>query len=70
MSTGPSLTPLQRRLVGVGWILAGAAVVLCFVVGVLGLVRGQPIELMLVTAISLVAAAVPESLPAVEPSAR
>ena len=31
----------------------------------LGLVRGQPVELMVVTAISLVVAAVPESLPAV-----
>ena len=65
MVTGPSLTPLQRRLVGVGRVLAGAAVVLCFVVGALGLVRGQPVELMVVTAISLVVAAVPESLPAV-----
>ena len=35
------------------------------VVLALGLVRGQPVELMVVTAISLVVAAVPESLPAV-----
>jgi len=32
---------------------------------VLGLARGQGVELMVVTAISLVVAAVPESLPAV-----
>ena len=65
MATGPALTPLQRRLVGVGRVLAGVAVALCAVVLALGLVRGQPVELMVVTAISLVVAAVPESLPAV-----
>jgi P-type Ca2+ transporter type 2C len=59
------LTPLQRRLVGLGRVLAGVAVALCAVVLVLGLLRGQPLELMVVTAISLVVAAVPESLPAV-----
>ncbi|KAB8192031.1 HAD-IC family P-type ATPase [Nonomuraea phyllanthi] len=61
--TGP--TPLQRRLMGVGRLLAGVAVLLSAVVLALGLVRGQPVELMVVTAISLVVAAVPESLPAV-----
>ncbi|MCK2214793.1 cation-translocating P-type ATPase [Actinomadura sp. ATCC 31491] len=65
MATGSGLTPLQRRLVGVGRLLAGVTVFLCVVVGALGLVRGQPVELMVVTAISLVVAAVPESLPAV-----
>jgi Ca2+-transporting ATPase len=65
MATGSGQTPLQRRLVGVGKALAIAAVVLSIVVGVLGLLRGQPLELMAVTAISLVVAAVPESLPAV-----
>jgi Ca2+-transporting ATPase len=65
MTTAATLTPLQRRLVGLGRLLAGVAVVLCAVVGVLGLLRGQPVELMVVTAISLVVAAVPESLPAV-----
>ncbi|MEO3782007.1 cation-translocating P-type ATPase [Actinocorallia sp. B10E7] len=59
------LTPLQKRLAGVGRLLAALAVVLCVVVLVLGLLRGQPLELMVVTAISLVVAAVPESLPAV-----
>ena len=59
------LTPLQRRLAGVGRVLAAAAVVLSAVVLVIGLVRGQGAELMVVTAISLVVAAVPESLPAV-----
>ncbi|MDP4510033.1 cation-translocating P-type ATPase [Nonomuraea turcica] len=65
MVKGSGMTPLQRRLVGVGRLLAGVTVFLCVVVGALGLVRGQPVELMVVTAISLVVAAVPESLPAV-----
>jgi Ca2+-transporting ATPase len=65
MSTGPTLTPLQRRLVGVGRVLAGVAVFLCAVVLAVGLWRGQPVELMVIAAISLVVAAVPESLPAV-----
>ena len=65
MGARPGLTPLQRRLVGLGRGLAIAAVVLCAVVLALGLVRGQPLELMVITAISLVVAAVPESLPAV-----
>jgi P-type Ca2+ transporter type 2C len=63
--TESGLTPLQQRLAGVGRILAGVALVLCTVVLALGLLRGQPLELMIVTAISLVVAAVPESLPAV-----
>ncbi len=58
-------TPLQRRLVGLGRTLALVAVALCAVVLVSGLLRGQPLELMVVTAISLAVAAVPESLPAV-----
>ncbi|GAB2953276.1 cation-transporting P-type ATPase [Nonomuraea fastidiosa] len=65
MVKGGGLTPLQRRLAGVGRLLAGVAVALSALVLVLGLVRGQPVELMVVTAISLVVAAVPESLPAV-----
>jgi Ca2+-transporting ATPase len=63
--TSPGLTPLQRRLAGVGRQLAAGALLLCGVVLALGLVRGQPLQLMIVTAISLVVAAVPESLPAV-----
>jgi Ca2+-transporting ATPase len=63
--TASGLTPLQRRLAGVGRILAGVAVVLCTIVLTLGLLRGQPLEIMIITAVSLVVAAVPESLPAV-----
>jgi Ca2+-transporting ATPase len=65
MAAPPTLTPLQRRLAGLGRTLAAVAAGLCLVVMTVGLVRGQPAELMVVTAISLVVAAVPESLPAV-----
>jgi Ca2+-transporting ATPase len=59
------LTPLQRRLDRLGRTLSLVAVVGCAAVAVLGLWQGQPRELVLVTAISLAVAAIPESLPAV-----
>ena len=65
IDTRPSPTPLQRRLVELGRVLAMVAVGLSAVVLALGLLRGEPFELMVVTAISLAVAAVPESLPAV-----
>ncbi|TGB01343.1 cation-transporting P-type ATPase [Streptomyces palmae] len=61
----PGLTPLQRRLARFGRTLAAVIVLLSAVVLALGLARGQPVELMVVAAISLAVAAVPESLPAV-----
>ena len=65
MMTAPPITPLQRRLRKLSRLLAGVALALCLLVAVLGLLRGQPWEQMTVTAISLMVAAVPESLPAV-----
>ncbi|WP_316528717.1 cation-translocating P-type ATPase [Kitasatospora brasiliensis] len=61
----PEPTPLQRRLAGLGRVLAAVAVGLCVLVFLLGLLRHQPPGEMAVTAISLAVAAVPESLPAV-----
>jgi Ca2+-transporting ATPase len=63
VESGP--TPLQRRMTQLSRVLALVVVALCAVVLVLGLARGEPTELMLVTAVSLAVAAVPESLPAV-----
>ena len=59
------LTPLQRRLARLGRQLSLGAAVLCLVVAALGVLRGEPLEDMAVTAISLAVAAIPESLPAV-----
>lgn len=65
MGAAPGLTPLQHRLADFGRVLAMVTVALCALVLALGLVRGRPVELMVVAAISLAVAAVPESLPAV-----
>ncbi|WP_112237248.1 cation-translocating P-type ATPase [Kribbella monticola] len=61
----PRPTPLQRRLGSLSRVLSITAVVLSVVVAVAGLIRGLPLPDMLVTAVSLTVAAVPESLPAV-----
>jgi Ca2+-transporting ATPase len=58
-------TPLQRRLDQLGRGLALAALVIVSLVFVLGLLRGENWRLMLLTAISMAVAAVPEGLPAV-----
>ncbi len=58
-------TPLQRRLEQLGRGLAIASVGIVAVVFVLGLLRGEELRLMLLTAISMAVAAIPEGLPAV-----
>jgi Ca2+-transporting ATPase len=58
-------TPLQKRLALFGKKLAVAILVICGVVFAAGLLRGEPVMLMLLTAISLAVAAIPEALPAV-----
>jgi Ca2+-transporting ATPase len=58
-------TPLQRRLRRLSRELVVLVLVAAAVVLVLGLVRGRGLTEMLITAVSLSVAAVPESLPAV-----
>jgi Ca2+-transporting ATPase len=58
-------TPLQRRLASLGRWLAGAVLAVTAVIFLAGLLRGESAELMLLTAISLAVAAIPEGLPAV-----
>ncbi len=58
-------TPLERRLARFGRRLFAAVVVICAIVFGAGLLRGEPPLLMLLTAVSLAVAAIPEALPAV-----
>ena len=58
-------TPLQRRLDQLGRGLAVASLVIVGIVFALGLLRGEDVRLMFLTAISMAVAAIPEGLPAV-----
>jgi Ca2+-transporting ATPase len=61
----PEQTPLQQRLDGLGKRLAIAAVMLVLVILGLGLLRGESFYLMILTAVSMAVAVIPEGLPAV-----
>jgi len=58
-------TPLQKRLARFGQRLGMAALAICALVFVMGILRGEDVLLMLLTSVSLAVAAVPEALPAV-----
>jgi Ca2+-transporting ATPase len=58
-------TPLQRRLEQFGYTLLWLALAVVMVVFGLGYLRGEPPVLMLLTAVSLAVAAIPEGLSAV-----
>jgi len=58
-------TPLQIKLDVMGKRLAVVALLLCLIIFIAGVWRGESLQLMSLTAISLAVAAIPESLPAV-----
>ncbi|MEO8496516.1 MAG: cation-translocating P-type ATPase, partial [Planctomycetota bacterium] len=58
-------TPLQKRLAQLGRTLALVAVGIVTLVFLMGILRGEDARLMLMTALSLAVAVVPEGLPAV-----
>jgi Ca2+-transporting ATPase len=64
-STEAVRTPLQRRLDEFGWRIGILALGICALIFGLGLLRGEPLLQLLLVAVSLAVAAVPEALPAV-----
>ena len=63
--TSVARTPLQKRLAVFGRRLAIVILLICAVIFTSGVLRGEPLLLMLLTAVSLAVAAIPEALPAV-----
>ena len=59
------LTPLQRKLRDLGKYLTLAVIAVAILVFLAGISSGQPAQIMLLTAIALAVAAIPEGLPAV-----
>lgn len=62
---GQEWTPLQKRLDQLGKVLAVVAVAVALCIFVIGLLRGEMIKEMLLMAVSVAVAAIPEGLPAV-----
>lgn len=58
-------TPMQQRLDQLGKYLAIAALIICAIIFVVGVLYGNDLLTMFMTAVSLAAAAIPEGLPAV-----
>lgn len=59
------MTPLQKRLADLGKVLSMAAVIICLLLFLVAVWQHRDVGEMLLTAISLAVAAVPEGLPAV-----
>lgn len=65
MDVEEGTTPLQRRLNALSFALVRGAILVVVIVFITGLLRGFTLPEMLITAISLAVAAVPEGLPAI-----
>ncbi len=59
------ITPLQKTFGNLGKWIGIAALLICSIIFALGILRGNPLVDMLVNAIALAVAAIPEGLPAV-----
>lgn len=58
-------TPLQRRLDSLGKYIVYGCLIICAIVSITGILRGEMLFTMLLAGISLAVAAVPEGLPAI-----
>lgn len=58
-------TPLQKKLSDAGRYLGIAAIVICVIIFLIGILQGRPAFSMFMTAVSLAVAAIPEGLPAI-----
>ena len=58
-------TPMSRRLEQLGKVLGIAALIICAIIFIVGVLYGNSIMTMFMTAVSLAVAAIPEGLPAV-----
>lgn len=65
LETEEQKTPLQKRLAVFSKQLALIVIIICLIVFLFGLKRGEPALVMFLTALSLAVAALPEALPAV-----
>jgi len=63
--TKEEATPLQKRLAELGKVLSGVSVFLCVLLFLIAVLQKRDVMEMLITAISLAVAAVPEGLPAI-----
>ena len=58
-------TPMQARLENLGKVIGPASVLICVVIFIIGVMYGRPVINMLMVAVSLAVAAIPEGLPAI-----
>ncbi|HKM00339.1 MAG TPA: calcium-translocating P-type ATPase, PMCA-type [Mobilitalea sp.] len=65
MEDNTPLTPLQKRLAKTGRVLGIAALIICILIFILGILKNLPIFDMFMTSVSLAVAAIPEGLPAI-----
>ncbi len=62
---GDTETPMQARLDKLGRVLGTSSIIICAIIFVIGVLYGRDIISMLMVAISLAVAAIPEGLPAI-----
>lgn len=65
MEDSTPMTPLQKRLAGTGKALGTAALIICIILFILGILKNRPVFDMFMTSVSLAVAAIPEGLPAI-----